>query len=211
MSDNSYATDEFGRPDGRDHHYRIPLNDERAVTLASRALKGMWPYSDRFVVEWDGFAGDSLRFMGIRTNDSKGHLDGLADCSHSPRWESCGPMTEVDEYRDYHGGTKVRGSFRASPEPHMEITLSFDGVVDMNKSDFEAALENRGDDWNDVQRQLSWLKDERLEEYRQEREEQRQSCDHTALLEPTVTTHRDAKHVCETCGAETDADGERVL
>ena len=213
--DVSYKTDDFGRPDDADYHYRIPLNDDRAMRLATWALHEIVHYSDRFVVSWDGFAGDSLSYMGIRTNDRKGHLRGLAEYAHSPRWEDAGVMTDVDRYRQNPSGagTKVVGSFRASPvDPHAEVTLTFDTVVDLTPTEFEAALEARGDAWDEhVRPAIRWAKDDAVEAYQEAHAERQRECDHDHTIDVSDATgvahSREAVAFCEDCHAEVDADG----
>lgn len=213
--DVSYKTDDFGRPDDADYHYRIPLNDTRAVRLATWALHGMVHYSDRFVVEWADFAGDGLSYMGIRTNDRKGHLSGLAQFAYSPRWETAGVMTDVDRYRQNPSGagTKVVGSFRASPvDPHAEVSLTFETVVALTPTEFESALETRGDAWDEhVRPAIMWAKDDAVKAYQDAHAERQRECDHDHTIDVSDATgvahSRDAVAFCEDCHAEVADDG----
>jgi hypothetical protein len=215
--DAQYPTDDFGRPDGRDYHYRIPMNDDRAMRLATWALHGRLHYDDRFVVEWDDFAGD-LGYIGLRTMDSKGHLTGLAEFAYSPRWESVSDRQTcaVDEYRQNPsgGGTKLVGTFRYSPTAEgFPVTLEYETVVSLTPTEFEAALENRGDDWSEVRDAIRWAKQDAQEDYRQARAEYQRECDHGPTRgEDDVTVFHDPRAVafCEECGAEIDADGTVV-
>jgi len=215
--DVDYPTDEFGRPDGRDYHYRIPMNDDRAMRLATWALHGMVHYDDRFVVEWDDFAGD-LGWFGIRTHDSKGHLDGLAEYAFSPRWESVSDRQtcEVDEYRQNPsgGGTKLVGTFRYDPTGDGAYrTLEYEAVVSLTPTEFEAALDARGDDWTEVRDTIHWAKQDAQEEYREARAELQRECDHVPTLDEDDVTVFHSPHAvafCERCEAEIDADGDVV-
>jgi hypothetical protein len=216
--DVPYPTDEFGRPAGRDYHYRIPLNDDRAMRLATWALHEMVHYKDRFVVEWDGFAGDELAYIGLRTNDSKGHLRGLAEYTHSPRWEDVSDRstTEVDRYRQNPsgGGAKIVGTFRCDPTGDGAYrTLEYETVVALTPTEFEAALEQRGDDWGEVRDAIRWAKDDAIEAYNEARAEFQRECDHGPTLDAddvTVFHSPDAVAFCERCEAELDADGDVV-
>lgn len=203
MTEKDYPTDRYGNPDGRDYHYRIPLNDDMAVRLASWALNGMVSYSDRWVVEWDGFSGNSLDYMGIKTHDSRGHLDGLAEYAHSPKWESMGPMTDIDEYRGVSGGTKIRGTFRVDPMSFNGVNkLQFKTTVGVTPSELEKAAENRGETWRDIQESLRWAKDDAMETAWEDIAEKQRQCDHEHTIDGIHG------HTCEDCGAELDDDGE---
>jgi len=165
--DPDYPTDEFGRPDGRDHHYRIPYSDETAVRLATWTLHGTIN-ADRLVSEWDGFSGDQLEYLGIQTHDSKGHIDGLAKYAHSPDWRDAGVLTDVEEYRHARGGgTRIVGTFKFSPVPEAyPITLTFDTAVDLTLTEFEDAMDALGETWTEeVQPAIRWAKDEAMEEF----------------------------------------------
>jgi len=214
MSDADYPTDEFGRPDGRDYHYRIPTDNDAAMMLASWALHGRVKYSDRLVSKWGGFSGDDgVSYIGIETRDNKGHLDGLAKYAHSPEWRDMGVMSDIDEYRQNPSGagTKVRGTFRCSPDdPHTEITLEFDTVVDLTPTELEAAYENMGDDWDSAQDSIHWAKQDAIEEYREELWEHRRDCEHNHFVRTDIPGRSGAVGYCEDCGAELDENGEIV-
>lgn len=211
-TDPNYPTDDFGRPDGRDYHYRVPLNDERAATLASRALNGLAPFQDRFVVSWDEFSGDKIAYLGIRTHDSKGHLMGLAEYAHSPKWQNVGPMSDIDEYRSGRsGGTKVRGSFRVDPQSFNGVSkLSFTTVLDVTPTELEAALSERGDTWRDIQETIRYAKDDSMEQAREEIAEQQRNCEHDHAVFPENHVGKTARSdgYCEDCGAELTEDKE---
>ena len=216
-TDKDYPETEWGRPDGRDYHYRVPLADDAAAELAFRALKGRFPYGDRFVVEWDEFAGDELSYIGIRTNDSKGHLVGLAEFAHSPRWRDAGVMTDIDEYRPVGGAVRIRGSFIAYPEPHNRVSLTFDTTVNAAIDEFETALDSMdGEVWTQITMAMSWAKDEAIEQYREDlMDYRRHECDHPHPVEVDGNTYvvarsPDAVAVCEECGAELDERGNVV-
>jgi len=210
--DVSYKTDDFGRPDDVDYHYRIPLNDDRAVRLASWALHGMVHYQDRFVVSWDGFAGDSISYMGIRTHDSMGHLDGLAEYAYSPRWQDAGRMTDIDRYRQNPSGagTKVVGTFRGSPvDPAVEVVMEFETVLDLTPTEFADAESNRGDVWTGVVKPaVRWAKADAVDDYQAAYAARQRTCDHDHVVEGGYLESRDAVAYCEDCHAELDADGE---
>lgn len=216
-----YKTDDFGAPADRDYHYRIPLDDDAAVRRASWALNEMLMYDDRFVAEWSDFAGDSIRYMGLRTLDHKGHLNGLEEYAFSPRWEDAGtPMTDVDRYRQNPNGsgTKVVGSFRASPvDPHAEVTLTFDAVVDLTPTEFADALNGLGEAWNaEVRDPINWAKEEAIEAYREAYADRQDECDHEHVVEDDDVRFGphfdspDAVAYCEDCHAELDESGEVV-
>jgi len=165
--DPDYPTDEFGRPDGRDHHYRIPYTDEAAINIATWTLHDTIN-PDRLVSGWSGFSGNQIAYLGIQTHDSKGHIDGLAQYSHSPDWRDAGILTDVEEYRHaVGGGTRLEGTFKyhATPEAY-PVTLTFRTVVDLTLTEFEEALDSLGETWTEeVQPAIRWAKDEAVEEF----------------------------------------------
>lgn len=205
--DKPYPTDEIGRPDGRNYHYRIPLNDYRAVRLATWALHDRVAYKNRLVSKWDGFSGDELSYMGIQTHDNKGHLKGLAEYSHSAKWQDGPRFTDVDEYRGVSGGTKVKGTFKYT-ENHCTRTLEFETAVGLTPKEFEKAAEEMGEEWRKVQDAIQWAKDEAIEQFQEAKMEFQRECEHPWRLEET--THPDAEFYCEKCEAEVTSDGETV-
>jgi len=211
MEEKPYPTDEFGRPDGRDYHYRIPLNNDRAARLASLALNGMFPFKDRFVVEWKEFSGDSLSYIGLRTNDSKGHLKGLAEYSHSPKWESLGVHSDIDEYRPgYSGGTKIKGTFRVDPQSFNGATqLTFQTTIDQTPKELEKAYDSMGDTWQKVLEQVRWAKDDSMEQAKQQIAEQQRECEHKHANYPDrFISEFGGSGYCEDCGAEITTEKE---
>lgn len=206
MTEKDYPTDKFDNPDGRNYHYRIPLNNDRAMRLATWTLHGMVYYQDRFVTKWDGFSGDRLSYMGIQTHDNKGHLDKLAKYAHSPKWENFG-RGEIDEYRGVAGGTKIKGTFGVDPMSFNGIsTLSFETVLDVTPTELEEAYENRSDVWQDIQMSLSWAKDDAMEQAHQEIAEMQRNCSHDHVIEGTIGM------CCEDCGGEIEeSNGEYQL
>ena len=77
--DVSYKTDDFGRPDDKDYHYRIPLNDDRAMRLATWALHEMVHYRDRFVTS----ARYEYRFWDAAWNEERCTVGRTTTCGHS--------------------------------------------------------------------------------------------------------------------------------
>jgi len=205
MSESNYKTDRFGRPDDRDYHYRIPLNNDAAMRKASLALNGMFPYSDRFVVRWDEHSGDSLSYMGIKTHDSKGHLDGLAKFSHSPKWQNLGRHTDINEYRQNpKGGTIIKGTFRVDPQSfNGHSRLSFKTTIAETPTELEQAYENMGDTWQNVQDAVRWAKDDAMENAREQITNRQQNCEHEHAVFPEnhISDHGGDGY-CEDCGAE---------
>jgi hypothetical protein len=196
MEEKPYPTDEFGHPNGRNYHYRIPLNDDIAFKKAQLALKGMHPYKDRFVVEWKEFSGDELMYMGIQTHDNKGHLKGLEEYAHSDQWKDLGVMSEIDEYRYYKGGTRVKGTFNVDPMSFQGVSsLEFTTTLDVTPKELEKAYENMGDTWSEIQEQLSWAKDDAIEKAWEQIAEKQRDCDHNHVAEGTLEEY------CEQCGA----------
>jgi len=208
MTDNnSYKTDRFGTPDDRNYHYRIPLNNDCAMRLASWALNSVLQYQNRFVVEWDGYSGDKLAYMGIKTHDSKGHLIGLEEYAHSPKWKNMGVMSDIDEYRQNPtgSGTQVKGSFRVDPMSFNGVQkLSFKTVVNPTPTELKEAYEQRGDTWDTVIRTIEYAKDESMEQARKEIHNKQQSCEHEHSVFPEnhIGKTRDSDGYCEDCGTE---------
>jgi hypothetical protein len=198
MTEKDYPTDRFGNPDGRNYHYRIPLNNDKAMRLATWALHEMVYYQDRFVTEWDEYSGDRMSYMGIQTHDNKGHLDKLAKYAHSPKWQNMGVMSDIDEYRSgTSGGTKVKGSFGVDPMSFNGIsTLTFETTLDVTPTELEDASENRGDVWKDIQMSIRWAKDESMENAHEQIAEMQRDCSHDHVIEGTIGL------CCEDCGAE---------
>jgi len=207
-----YPTDKFGKPNGRDYHYRIPLNNDAAMRLAAWALNGMVRYQDRFVTEWKEYSGDSLCYMGIQTHDSKGHLKGLAEYAHSPQWKDLGVMSDIDEYRHGNGGgTKIRGTFSVDPQSFNGVsTLQFDTVIDQTPSELEQAYENMGDVWTNIQEQVSWAKQKAMDNAHEQIANKQRSCNHEHAVFPEkfVGEMMDSDGYCEDCGAEITEDKE---
>ena len=210
----SYKTDRFGNPNDRDYHYRIPLNNDRAMRLASWALNGMVHYQDRFVVEWEEYSGDTLSYMGIRTHDSKGHLKGLEEFAHSPKWQNLeSPMTDIQEYRQNPSGsgTVIKGSFRVDPQSFNGVSkLTFKTTIELTPTEFTEAFENRTDEWQSVQEAIRWAKDESMEQAREQIAKQQRECDHDhAVIEDNfIGETRRSDGYCEDCGAEITKDKE---
>jgi hypothetical protein len=168
-STQDYPTDKFGRATGRNHHYRIPYSDEVAMNIATWTLHDTIN-AERVVTEWGDFSGNQLRYFGLETIDSKGHIDGLAKYSHSPDWSDAGILTDVQEYRHATGGgTRIVGSFKFSPTPHgYPVTLKFDTAVDLTVTEFEDALEDLGQTWTEeVAGPIRWAKDDAMAEARE--------------------------------------------
>ena len=211
----SYKTDEFGSPNDRDYHYRIPLNNNRAMRLASWALNGMVHYQDRFVVEWEEYSGDTLSYMGIQTRDSKGHLKGLEEFAHSPKWQNLNsPMSDISEYRQNPSGsgTMIKGSFRVDPTSFNGIQhLKFQTVVELTPTEFEKAFENMGETWTTkVQNAIKWAKQDSMKHTREQIAKQQRDCDHEhAVIEDGfIGETRKSDGYCEDCGAEITKDKE---
>jgi hypothetical protein len=165
--DPDYPTDKWGRPDGRDHHYRIPYSDEVAINIATWTLHDTIN-PDRLVSEWSEFSGNQIDYLGIQTHDSKGHIDGLAQYAHSSDWRDAGILTDVEEYRHARGGgTRIVGTFDYYPTPEAHpVTLRFDTAVDLTLTEFEEALDSLGETWTEeVQPAIRWSKDEAMEEF----------------------------------------------
>lgn len=207
MTDNkSYKTDRFGSPNDRDYHYRIPLNNDRAMRLASWALNGMVHYQNRFVVEWDGYSGDKLAYMGIKTHDSKGHLKGLEEYAHSPKWQNMGVMSDIEEYRQNPSGsgTQIKGSFRVDPMSFNGVQkLSFKTVVDPTPTELKEAYEQRGDTWDKIQDSIRWAKEESMEQAREQIAEKQRNCEHEHSVFPeNHIGEYNSDGYCEDCGAE---------
>jgi len=216
MSEKDYQTDDFGRANDRDYHYRIPLNNDRAMRLASWALNGMVHYQDRFVVKWDNYSGDKLSYMGLKTHDSKGHLQGLEEFAHSPKWQNLeSPMSEIQEYRQNPSGsgTVIKGSFRVDPQSFNGINrLSFKTVLELTPTEFEKAFDNRNDEWKTVQNSIRWAKDESMEKAREQIANKQRDCDHNHAVidDDYIAEYRKAAGYCEDCGAELTSEKELV-
>ena len=215
MTDNkSYKTDKFGNPNDRDYHYRIPLNNDRAMRLASWALNGMVHYQDRFVVEWEEYSGDTLSYMGIRTHDSKGHLKGLEEFAHSPKWQNINsPMSDISEYRQNPSGsgTMIKGSFRVDPQSFNGVSkLTFKTTIELTPTEFTQAFENRTDEWQSVQESIRWAKDESMEQAREQIAKQQRECehDHAVIEDNFIGETKRSDGYCEDCGAEITKEKE---
>jgi len=213
-NDKPYKTDRFGSPDDRDYHYRIPLNDDRGMRLATWALHEIVHYKDRFVVEWDGYSGDKLSYMGIKTHDSKGHLKGLAEYAHSPKWQNLGVMSDINEYRQNPkgSGSQVKGTFRVDPQSFNGIQrLSFKTVVSATPTKLESAYEQRGDTWDEIQDSIHWAKQDAMESAREQIADKQRNCSHDMAVFPDNFISEYGSHAagyCENCGGEITEDKE---
>lgn len=196
-NEKPYPTDEFGRPNGRNYHYRIPVNDSGAYRRAVWALHEMVLYKDRFVTEWKEFSGDKLSYIGLQTHDNKGHLKGLEEYAHSDQWQDLGMHSDIEEYRYYKGGTKVRGTFNVDPQSFQGVSsLEFTTTLDVTPKELEEAYENMGDTWQSIQMTLSWVKNDAMEQAREQIAEKQRNCEHEHVAEGTLTEY------CEDCGKE---------
>jgi len=216
-----YPTDEFGRPDGRDFHYRVPLGDEPAATLAMMALKGMGRYDERFVARWKDYSARKPgAYIGLETHDSKGHLAGLAEYAHSPAWEDVSDRvsTDVDEFRQNPTGrgTKFRGTVDVDPTGDgVYRSVEYDAVVTtVTPSEFRDALMG-GDGSDDVRDAIHFAQRDAADEYRRRRAEAQRECEHVHFVRFDEVDHghpHDPRAVgyCEDCGAEVSDDGDVV-
>jgi len=119
--------------------------------------------------------------MGIQTHDNKGHLKGLEQFSHSPKWKNLGVMSDIDEYRSgYNGGTKIKGTFRVDPQSLNDCThLSFDTTVDVTPTEFEKAYEERNETWQEIQQSVQWAKQDAMENAHEQIANKQRNCDHS--------------------------------
>jgi len=184
----------------RDYHYRVPRNAGWNYRRALWALHEMVHYRDRLVAQWKEFTGHKPDYLGLKTYDGKGHLEGLEQYAYSPRWESGPRLCDINEIRNANnGGSKIRGLFTASPEPHCEIKLQFDTTIPHTPTEVFDAWDAGGEDWYEIQKLISGAKDKAIEEYQTTLAESRRNCDHETLLTPPSSSEA-TPVCCDKCG-----------
>ena len=212
-SEKSYKTDKHGRAADRDYHYRIPKQNDRAMRNAALALHGMFPYSNRLVDTWKEFSGNSLEFFGIRTIDSKGHLQRLERFSHSPKWNDAKGCLLISEYRQNpHGGTKITGRFSVDPVSFSGISrLQYTTTVDPTPTELEAAIKNRGETWIKIQKTIEHAKTEAIEEAHEQIAQYQEECDHENTTTPTeCDKDHGPEKICMDCKASLTVDNQMI-
>ena len=210
MSENNdYPTDEFGRPDGRDYHYRIPLNDKIAMSI----LRMKKQHSERHIV--DQCHDQPLGYVCCKTNDSKGPISGLESYQHSEQWErpfTKGERADWEVRYAQHGGTKIKGTITAFNRCGGKVTVPFDTVVDMTLSEVKAAANGSLEELNELADEMHWVRRDAIEEHRERVHEAQQECDHAHFVED-ASAHYDSPRAigyCEDCGAELSENDEIV-
>lgn len=200
-----YPTNEWGDPDGKNYHYRIHLNDRSGMFRAGRALRS----DERFVVECDCC---SFPYFGIKTMDEKGHIPWLTEYSRDERWTAPFPHRDWEINYASHGGTRIEGTFTATDEHGMEISVPFKGRVSLTKSEVEAVARNEADSEKveRFQTAMDWIQEDAMDDYREAVWEAQQECDHdrTHLIDGPGLECPNADGYCEDCGAEVTAEGE---
>jgi len=213
QSKKSYKTDERGRAADRDYHYRIPKQNNRAMRNAALALRGMFPYPNRLVDTWKEFSGNSLEFFGIKTIDSKGHLQRLERFSHSPKWNDADGCFVISEYRQNpHGGTKITGRFSVDPESFNGISrLQYTTAIDPTPTELEAAIKNRGETWMKIQKAIEHAKTEAIEEAHKQIAQYQEECNHKNTTSPSKCDgDRGPEKICLDCNAPLTADEQLI-
>jgi len=151
--------------------------------------------------------------MGIKTHDSKGHLKGLAEYAHSPKWQNLDVMSDIDEYRQNpQGGTIVKGSFNVDPQSFNGIQrLSFKTAVEATPTELESAYEQRGDTWDVIQDSIHYAKQDSMESAREQIADKQRNCSHDMAVFPDNFISEYGSHAagyCENCGGEITKDKE---
>lgn len=191
VTDSGYPTDDFGRPTGRDHHYRIPLNDTAALRIAVLADGHRW-----LKIDTDNSCDCDKRWSEacVQTSDSKGHIPGLAEYEVSKEWESPwgpGRLEDLEIRNANGGGTKVKGTVPAFDEQGQEFRLP----VEFGVPETVSEVRDNPDLITDA---LQWAERDAWEELREAQLEAERECDHDHVLEGGVT----CEAYCEDCGAE---------
>jgi len=201
-----YPTTDLGRPDGKNRHYRVHMNDSRGMRKVAMALQ----LSDRLVYECDCC---DFPYFGIETNDSKGHIPYLTEWSSDKRWESPFPHEDWEiNYRN-GGGVRIRGTFTACDEYGGEFACPLDsGMREFTMSEVReiANLEADPDDIDRFYEIMGYIKEDAVDEYHEKKAEAQRECDHRHTVEedgPGIVSP-DAAGYCEDCGAEVTAEGE---
>jgi len=187
-------------------HYAVPMNDDKAMRLASLALNRMGQYDDRRVVKWDNHSKDKIAFLGIKTIDNKGRLSSLSEFEHSQKWERLGVLSDINEIKQCSsGGTLLRGSFNVDPQSFNGVSrLTFETHTEYPPSEVKSAYEEHNDKWKDIQQTVSYAQNESMEKAREEIANKQRECEHEhAVIEDDyVGRHSRADGYCEDCGGE---------
>lgn len=204
QEDKPYPTDEFGRPNGRNYHYRIPLDDSRAMRKARIAekIKGR-------VLEWDCCDDNPIGYTCVQTHDNKGPISGLGEYEYSKQWERpFGPGKYENLRIRYNngGGTKIKGSVWTCDEYGTEYQLPINTAVDLTVGEVKDAIENCGDKWNQLLESIQWAIEDSLEEKREKEWQKQQECshDHVVVHDERKVSHSGlrVKGYCEDCNKE---------
>ena len=193
-------------------HYVIPMNNDKAMKLASLALNRMGTFDDRRVVKWDDHSKDKLAFLGIKTIDQKGRLSLLSDYEHSQKWEKLGVLSDINEIKQCSsGGTLLRGSFNVDPQSFNGVSrLTFETHTEYTPSEVKEAYDQYNDTWKDIQQTVNYAQNESMEKAREEIANKQRECEHEhAVIDADfVGEHMHADGYCEDCGAEITEEKE---
>jgi hypothetical protein len=193
-------------------HYVIPMNNDKAMKLASLALNRMGTFDDRRVVQWEDHSKDKLAFLGIKTIDQKGRLSLLSDYEHSQKWEKLGVLSDINEIKQCSsGGTLLRGSFKVTPESFNGVSrLTFQTHTEYPPSEVKEAYDQYNDAWKDIQQTVNYAQEESANNAREEIANKQHECnhEHAVIEDDFVGRHSRAEGYCEDCGAEITSDKE---
>jgi len=220
MTRNNYSTDEFGRANGRDYHYLVDLDDQRAM----RKLRVAKLLGRRVEIDTSPkAANDKLGFVSVQTRDSKGHIRGITEYQYSKKWEKLDsfslPFEGLTEVKPSNsGGSVLKGPFAYYEAGQSKVTLQCKVHVEATVGELKA-MEYGDEIHKEVSRAVDYAMRERMDEYREEKANyQRNECEHDLIIAeeegPTFSMTGDIRAeedetivVCE-CGAEWAEDSE---
>lgn len=201
----SYPTDEFGRADGRNYHYKIPLDDKRALSKLRVAdkVKGRW-FEKESSASRDGKLDGCIH---VQTKDDKGPISGLSEYEYSKEWEyPFGPgrmeNLRVRPNTSGGGGIKVNGTVPAYGGAGFRYDLEVSFVSELTMSE---ARDMTDEAYDTITNELHWAEQEAHEKRREAIAEERRNCNHEHSVEfdePKAGERGMIEGYCEDCGEE---------
>lgn len=205
MTENNYPTDEFGRPDGRDYHYKIPFDDSRAlrkVRIAEK-VKGRW-------ITHESSAKRDGRLDGCehyQTHDNKGPISGIGEYEYSQQWEYPFGPGRMESLRARPntaggGGTKIEGTVPAYDEGGYRYNLEVSFTSDLTMTQLRGMDDET---YDTITEELHWAEQDAHEQRREKEWELMQKCDHNHIVEfnePSPGKGGMIDGYCEDCDKE---------
>lgn len=194
-----YPVDEFGRPNGRNYHYKIPLDDSRALRKVRIADKIKGRFIERNPTDC------SLYHVTFKTHDNKGPISGVEEYQHSEQWES--PFTKsrysgLEVRYANNGGTKVKGTVVNYGEVGRN-DIVVNTTIDMTLGEVKKAANHESDElYNEFREKMNWVE----RESPTQRDIRQKNCEHKHAVEYDESerkrTYNEFEGWCSDCGKQ---------